>query len=382
MPVSPDNVAGWCEEDDERLIACAYHIRSADAGNIAKFISVWRDRLVVAPDILARFDYIHDIYHKWNEHQVSRSATGSVKEPPSYNVVHFWAVLWSDEEERRSPKHEEKIIVFKMEYDWAMDNWSEFNRIQNLLFSGKKPSPRYSPKPSACEGCALKLPEDPARRSVLEDLIQPLYQFTLSCPNKRHQEIVKLGNRPFFIHQWDNPIKIGEFPKKHQPTSGDIQLIRTYFDYEVDLLSLMMPGILYFVWEYIKEYLPWEEPPPFTDISCQELNRRDIKKIMDELFKIAQSDNTEEKKQEMWREARLDGSNSRVESQEEKKQRRQLIEELQLEFKAHNARRQQSTLSKGLDKLKSKVKGRENVKDVHCLSGVVQPPTHKNKSQR
>ncbi|KAL8820742.1 MAG: hypothetical protein Q9223_001094 [Gallowayella weberi] len=126
---SSKNVVGWYEDDDERLIACAYHIRSADAWNIAKYISVFRDRRVVDGDIKLQFGYIHARYNKWNETEASRSATGSVKEPPTYNVVHFWAVLWSDEEERRSPEHEKRITVYKREYDWAMDNWSEFQRI-------------------------------------------------------------------------------------------------------------------------------------------------------------------------------------------------------------------------------------------------------------
>ncbi|KAL8684421.1 MAG: hypothetical protein Q9224_006360, partial [Gallowayella concinna] len=234
MFTSTQNLAGWREEDDERLIACAYHIRPADPENIAKYISVVGDRPVHDGDITIQFDIIHAEYQKWKEVEAGHSSTGSSKKPSTYNVVHYWAVLWSDEEERRSPEHVKKIIRIKREYDWALDNWSEFQRCLRL---GKKSPRRYSPSPSTSEVYKSEFLADSARDSIMKELIEPLYRSAISCHNKDHQKVVELEGRPFFIHQWDNPITIGTFPKKHHFTSGDIQISRLGRMGEADRLT-------------------------------------------------------------------------------------------------------------------------------------------------
>ncbi|KAL8820743.1 MAG: hypothetical protein Q9223_001095 [Gallowayella weberi] len=191
-----------------------------------------------------------------------------------------------------------------------------------------------------------------------------------------------MDNRPFFIHQWwDNPIKIGKFPKKHRLTSGDFQIAICSSDIQGPG-SQFVAEMLDFVWEYINEYLPWEEAPKLTGKSIDKFLGREKKNLMNESFRICQSGNTDAKIDEMLKEAGLDGNSWwRIEPKQEEKQRKQLIENLRLEFEAHNARSQQKpTISITLDKLKSKVKGHENVEGVHYLSGVVQPTSHKHKS--
>ncbi|KAL8684736.1 MAG: hypothetical protein Q9224_006160 [Gallowayella concinna] len=389
MSESFQNVAGWCKEDDERVIACAYHIRSADPRNIAKYISVVRDRLVLDGDITIQFDYLHAEYKKWKEVEADPSATGSLKKPSTYNVVHYWAVLWSDEEERRSLEHEKRITDIKTEYDWALNNWSEFQRTSR---SGKKSSRRYSPRPSPSEAYKSEFLEHPARDSIMKELIEPLYRSAISCDNKDHQKVVQLGKRPFFIHQWDNPITIGTFPKKHHFTSGDMQIIHvgtmrvnkrfTSGDSQIYPCGMMteeeVARILGFVWIYIQERQPWEEPREFTVESVKKANLQSMETDLDAYYNICQSCNGYEESKAMLDEAGFDGSARRAGSKEEREQRITMVECLRREFKAYSETPKKSSFSRTIDKVKGKLGGYENLEGVRRLSGVVQPSSSKN----
>ncbi|KAL8677680.1 MAG: hypothetical protein Q9186_005921 [Xanthomendoza sp. 1 TL-2023] len=369
MSESFQNVAGWCKEDDERLIACAYHIRSADPSNIAKYISVVGDRLVLDINIMIQFDIIHAKYKKWKEVEAARSATGSSKKPSTYNVVHYWAVLWSDEEEMRTLEHEKRIIDIKREYDWALNNWSEFQRTSR---SGKKSSRRYSPRPSPSEAYKSEFLENPARDSIIKELIEPLYRSAILCDNEDHQKVFQAGKRPFFIHQWDNPITIGIFPKKHHFISGDMQISRFG-----TLSATEAAELLNFVWLYIHERQPWEEAQVFTSNSVHEALLRNRELDTHEFLNIAESDNTAEVKKAMVRDAGMDILGRRMGPEEERKQRKELIGFLQLELKKHNERHKKPSLSTRFETVKGKLRGYENKEGVHHLSGVVQPSSHK-----